>query len=92
MKILLIYSEMAHLVGGLHSIFEGVLEMHISISHEILWYMKLVPPFTPIAKLYGARYLVKRMLLFLTIVNVRALSHPPPTARGRSLVRSLWSL
>ena len=49
LNMLLISKEIAHLVGGLLSICEGVLEMYLSISHEMVWYMKLVPPFTPIA-------------------------------------------
>ena len=53
--------------------------------------MKFVPPFIPIAKLYGIRCVVNKELLFLTIVEVIALLHPPPTATGRSFDRSFGS-
>ena len=54
--------------------------------------MKLVPPFTPIAKSYAVKYLVKSMLLFCTIADVRALRHPTLTVTSRSLVSSFGHL
>ena len=54
--------------------------------------MKFVPPFTPIAKLYGNKYFVKAMLLSRTIEDVNAPLHPLPTATGFNLVRSSGSL
>ena len=54
--------------------------------------MKLVPPLTPMAKLYGSKYFVKAILLCRTMVDVKARRHPLPTATGLNLVRSSGSL
>ena len=85
-------NDIRHLVGGFISISCSFLLMYFSISYVTVWYIKFVPPFTPIAKLYGMRCFVKIWLLSLTIVEVRALRHPPPTATGLSLDKSFGSL
>ena len=58
LNIFVMSKEIRHRVGGL--IFNSVWNLFIfSASFDSVWYIELVPPFSPTTKLYDVRYFCK---------------------------------